>query len=71
MTAQIPNLLTIGEIARRLDQPLHRVEYVLRSRNVVPAGWAGNARVFGEADVTFLATELRRIDDERSGEGTR
>jgi hypothetical protein len=71
MTAQIPNLLTIGEIARRLDQPIHRVEYVLRSRNVAPAGLAGNARVFAESDVAFLAAELRRIDDERSGEGTR
>jgi hypothetical protein len=71
MTAQIPNSLTIGEIARRLDQPIHRVEYVLRSRNVAPAGWAGNARVSVEADVAYLAAELRRIDDERSGEGTR
>jgi hypothetical protein len=64
-------LLTVGEIARRLDQPIHRVEYVLRSRNVAPAGWAGNSRVFVESDVAFVAAELRRIDDERSGEGTR
>ncbi len=71
MTSQIPILLTIGEISRRLDQPIHRVEYVLRSRNVAPAGWAGNARVYVEADVTFLTAELRRIDDERLGEGTR
>lgn len=71
MTSQIPSLLTIGEIARQLDQPIHRIEYVLRSRNVAPAGWAGNARVFAESDVVFLAAELRRIDDERSGEGTR
>jgi len=34
-------LLTVGEIARRLDQALHRVEYVIRSRNIRTAGWAG------------------------------
>jgi len=58
-------LLTVGEIARRLGQPLHRVEYVIRSRNILPAGWAGHARVFRDADLTRVAAELKRIDRER------
>jgi len=61
-------LLTVGEIARRLGQPLHRVEYVIRSRNIPPAGWAGHARVFHDADLMRIVSELARIDQER-GEG--
>lgn len=58
-------LLTVGEIARRLRQPLHRVEYVIRSRNIPAAGWAGHARVFRDADLGRIASELRRIAEER------
>ncbi len=29
------SLLTVGEIARRLRQPLHRVEYVFRDADLV------------------------------------
>lgn len=53
---------TVGEIARRLSKPIHRIEYVIRARGIVAAGWAGNARVFAEADVNTIATELQRID---------
>ncbi len=56
---------TIGEIARRLGKPLHRVEYIIRSRDIRPAGLAGNARVFSDADVDRIARELRRMDAER------
>ena len=58
---------TVGEIARRLEQPLHRIEYVIRSREIQPAGLAGNARVFSDADVERIAHELRRIDALRGG----
>lgn len=61
----IPIALTVGEIARRLGQPLHRVEYVIRARHVRPISRAGNARVFADADVELIAGELRRIDLER------
>ena len=61
------SLLTVGEIARRLGQPLHRVEYVIRSRNILPAGWAGHARVFRDADLMRVASELERIERERAG----
>jgi len=56
---------TIGEVVRRLGVPRHRVEYVIRTRNIKGIGWAGHARVFSEADVDFIAGELRRIDEER------
>ncbi len=53
---------TVGEIARRLGESLHRIEYVIRSRNIRPAGRAGHVRIFGEADVAHIADELRQID---------
>lgn len=56
---------TVGEIARRLGEPLHRIEYVIKSRRIRPAGVAGNLRVFTDADVIRIAGELRRIDDDR------
>jgi DNA-binding transcriptional MerR regulator len=71
MSTQVPSLLTVGEIARRLDQSIHRIEYVIRSRGITPTGWAGNARVFTEADVALIASELRRIAADRTGEGLR
>ena len=56
---------TIGAIARRLDQPIWRVDYILRSRQIRPAARAGNARVFTEDDVDRIASELRHIDEKR------
>ncbi len=58
---------TVGEIARRIGQPVHRVEYVIRSRNIQPTGIAGNARVFSDADVERIAGELHRIDAQKGG----
>lgn len=53
---------TVGEIARRLGESLHRIEYVIRSRNIQPASRAGHVRIFAEADVSQIADELRQID---------
>ncbi len=58
---------TVGEIARRLGEPIHRIEYCIRARGIEPAAVAGNVRVFTDTDVARIASELRRIDDERGG----
>jgi len=62
MTERVPVAPTIGEIARRLGVAVHRVEYVVRSRDLAPVSWAGNCRVFSEADVAFIGAQIRRID---------
>lgn len=67
MNTKAPSLPTIGAIASRLGESVHRVAYVIRSRGITPAGIAGNSRVFTEADVNRIASELRRIDEEREG----
>jgi hypothetical protein len=53
---------TVGEIARRLGYPVHRVEYIIRSRQIHAAGRAGICRVFAEGDVARIAAELASID---------
>ena len=58
-------LSTVGEIARQHKEPLHRVDYIIRTRGIQPSGRAGNVRVFAEADVEFIGSELRRIAAER------
>jgi hypothetical protein len=62
MSTSAPTMTTIGEIARRLGEPIHRIEYVIRTRRISPRGWAGNARVFPEEAVDAIALELQRID---------
>jgi DNA-binding transcriptional MerR regulator len=58
---------TIGEIARRAEANIHRVEYLIRSRGIRPSGMAGNARVFSEDDAIRIVRELRRLDYGRAG----
>lgn len=65
MSISIPLVPTVGEIARRLKAPVHRVEYVIRTRGIQPIGRAGNARVFAATDVERIGSELRCIDAER------
>ncbi len=56
---------TVGEIARRLNEPVHRIEYVLRTRDIQPIGMAGNARVYAEEDVERIAAFLAEIDEQQ------
>ena len=44
-TKQVTPLMTIGQIAQQLDQPLHRINYVINSRNIREAARAGRLRV--------------------------
>ena len=66
MIDSVPVVPTVGEIARRLGEPVHRIEYVIRTRQILPNGRAGNVRIFTDADVSDIAAELRRIDEQRS-----
>jgi hypothetical protein len=62
---QSQSLLTVGEIARRLEIQVHRVEYIIKSRKVQPIGWAGHARVFSSASYMHIESELRRMEADR------
>ncbi|MDI9431030.1 MAG: hypothetical protein QM570_04860 [Planctomycetota bacterium] len=54
--------LTIGEIARRLDWPIHRVDYFLRSRRIEPKARAGILRIFGGDVIERLRSEADRAE---------
>jgi hypothetical protein len=58
-------LWTVGTLARRYGEPLHRVEYVVKTRGIRPCGRAGNARVFSEEDAARIGDELRRISAQK------
>lgn len=53
---------TTGAIARDLREPIHRVEYAIRTRGIKPRCLAGQIRVFGEEAVDQIAEILRQID---------
>lgn len=61
-----PSALTTGEMARRLKKPLHRIQYVVRTRGISPVSRAGNLQLFTEADLARVGSELRRIESDRS-----
>lgn len=53
--------LTTGQIAERLKMPVHRVEYIIESRNIEPANRVGNIRVFDEAAVKLIEKAAAKI----------
>jgi len=61
MNSETSELLTVTEIARRLDVAPHAVTYVVKTRGIEPARWVGHARLFDEAAVGRIASELARI----------
>lgn len=65
MLNNYPSALTTGEIARRVGQPKHVVEYLIRSREIQPISRAGIARVFGEDALAQIQSELQRVAEQR------
>jgi hypothetical protein len=54
--------LTIGAIARELGEPIHRVQYAIRTRAIEPEAIAANLRIFPPEAVEQVAEILRDID---------
>ncbi len=67
----IPKLRTPGIMAADLGQPLHRVLYVLRTRqHIRPSAHAGCLRLYDRDAVAMLRHELSAIDARRARGGT-
>ncbi len=63
MNRSVPKLATVGEVAKLLNVPLHRVEYVLRTRpHIRPRATAGAARCYDDAAIAAMRHELNAID---------
>ena len=56
---------TIGQIVRKCNEPMHRVEYTIKSRNIQPIAKAGNARVFNGAAVEQIIEALLAMNSRR------
>lgn len=59
-------LFTVGDMARELELPIHRVQYLIRSRNIQPTQRAGLIRLFDEATLTALINEANAIEARRN-----
>ena len=63
---QPPELVTASVIARRLCQPIHRVNRILSTRtDIKPAAIVGRTRVFRESAVARVRYEINVIDSRR------
>jgi hypothetical protein len=57
------SLVTAADIAARLGQPLHRVQWILATRHHIrPAALAGAVRVYSTAAVALVQDEIDHID---------
>jgi len=63
MATPVPRLRTPGVIAAELGEPLHRVLYVLRTRDFIkPSATAGRLRLFDSQAVAMIRQALSGID---------
>ncbi|MCA9213795.1 MAG: hypothetical protein KDB27_12060 [Planctomycetales bacterium] len=56
---------SLGEIARRRGTPLHRVEYVVRIREIHPSISAGGRNLYDAPTAKRIESELDAIDREK------
>ena len=62
MADKLRSLHTTGQIARQLNEKLHRVEYAIKTRNIPPDCLAGNARLFGEEAIEQIKAALQDMN---------
>lgn len=62
-----PRLVTIGVIAKELNQPLHRVSRILATRkHIQPSAFAGNVRLYRQQAIAQVRHALNAVDARRS-----
>lgn len=64
------NSLTLSNIAKRLKVDRHKVEYIVRSRNISADDQIGITKVYSTASFSRIESELSRIaEQERASHG--
>lgn len=53
-------LLTIGDVAKRLDVPQYRIVYLLQRGRVPEPPRLSGRRIFTQQDLTHIATQLNQ-----------
>ena len=70
MPTTVPKLATIGEVAKLLEVPPRRIEYILRSRgHIKPRATAAGARCFDDDAIEQIRCEIVAIDAKRRRRG--
>ncbi len=70
MEAVTPHLITPGVIARELHRPLHRILYVLNTReHIKPSARAGTLRLYDRKAVAQVRHELNAIEARQAERG--
>lgn len=64
--AKQQELLSTGEIAKRLGVDRDRVTYVIRSRGIEPAGWIGRYRAFDGHGLRRVREAIKALDRKRA-----
>ncbi len=67
MLVPAPKLDTTGRIAAKLSVPVHRVTYVISSRDIKPSAYAGRLRLYDREAVSIIRHEIHAIDARREG----
>ena len=64
----VARLRTPGVLAAELDVPLHRVLYILQTRDhIKPSARAGRLRLYDREAVALIRYQLNAIDARREG----
>lgn len=67
MAHSTPRLATVGKLALLLRVPVHRIQYVLRTRpHIRPRARAGGIRCFDDDAIAEIRHELNAIDARRT-----
>lgn len=64
-TANPPELLTVGAIARATGQPLHKVRYAIDAYRIEPIQRAGILRLYSPDDLPRIRSAMIRISERR------
>lgn len=67
VATEAPRLNTTGAIADRLGVAVHRIHYIIETRGIEPAAYAGRLRLFDREAVARIRHELNAIDARREG----
>jgi hypothetical protein len=66
-TAAESRLLTLGQLAERLDVSTHRLKYAIDQYRIAPATRVGIIRVWSEDAIPLIRSALARIASNRGG----
>lgn len=60
-------LMTVRDISRRLDVPLHRLKYAIEVYDIQPRQRVGIIRQWAEEDLPTIEAAVRRVAGRRGG----